>query len=148
MASMARYRISRRETLVHGDVILEGGSLLPSNIGWDQKRIDQEVARGFLVRVNDPTDNPLRDVGSDPESKAIPAETDDDLRELRTTDPVDAKGNRNKAAGAWSFNPKDLKALPLEVLNQRILEIDHTIEPFQTKEEAIAQLSQDFRGAR
>lgn len=48
------------------------------------------------------------------------------------------------APSAWIRDPAELEGLSLEELNIQILAVDDTIEPFETSEEAIAWLSQDY----
>ena len=44
----------------------------------------------------------------------------------------------------WSLNPADLEGKDLDELNVMVLERDETVDPFETVEEAVAWLSQDF----
>jgi len=44
----------------------------------------------------------------------------------------------------WALDPDMLRSKSVEVLNVMIRERDASIEPFETQEEAIAQLSRDF----
>lgn len=47
--------------------------------------------------------------------------------------------------GKWNQDPEKLKSLDIKQLNLRVQEIDPTAPQFETVEEAIAQLSQNFR---
>lgn len=138
---MARYRISRRETLLHGSIFIPGGSELPDGI-FNQKQIDEHIRTGFLVEIKSDKDNEKRDLGVPTGAIPLKTEIKDDGRVLRMSDPSKAK---QPTRGKWAADPADLKTLTLEDLNLRIAGIDHEVEPFETKEEAIAHLSQDFR---
>jgi hypothetical protein len=46
----------------------------------------------------------------------------------------------------WDRDPKELEGLELDQLNVMIGEIDASIPPFETVEEAVLWLSQDFAG--
>lgn len=48
------------------------------------------------------------------------------------------------APGIWSYDPATLQGHPLLDLNQLIATTDPSMEPFETVEEAIAQLSREF----
>lgn len=52
---------------------------------------------------------------------------------------------KNTAKTPWSTNPAELSETSLEDLNIMILERDPTIAPFETREEAVAQLTMDFK---
>ena len=49
-----------------------------------------------------------------------------------------------KSKGKWTFDPDDLKNDSLEDLNVKILERDANKAPYETREEAIALLTQDY----
>lgn len=51
----------------------------------------------------------------------------------------------NTSAGKWDMNPAQLQGKTIEQLNLLVLERDSTQKPFETAEEAIAHLSQDFK---
>lgn len=53
---------------------------------------------------------------------------------------------KQPAAGPWILDPKKLQRLSLEALNLKVAAIDPTMEPFETREEAIAQLSMHHGG--
>lgn len=44
----------------------------------------------------------------------------------------------------WQYNPEHLENLDLDSLNAMVYNVDKTIEPFDTVEEAAAQLSLNF----
>ena len=46
--------------------------------------------------------------------------------------------------GRWTLNPSALEGKSLDELNVMVAERDSSIEPFETSEEAIAHLSQDY----
>jgi hypothetical protein len=46
----------------------------------------------------------------------------------------------------WNVNPVSLTGMGLQELNIMVLERDPTVPPFETIEEAAAQLSKDFKG--
>lgn len=46
----------------------------------------------------------------------------------------------------WTLDPADLAGKDLDELNVIVLDIDQRVEPFDTVEEAIFWLSQDFEG--
>lgn len=48
------------------------------------------------------------------------------------------------SAKKWNHDPDELAALDLETLNLRVMETDPSVGPFDTVEDAIAQLSADF----
>lgn len=48
--------------------------------------------------------------------------------------------------GKWFHNPKELNGKDLKKLNLMVAAVDPTVEPFDTVEEAIAQLSEDWKG--
>lgn len=138
---MTKYRISNRETLLHGGTIIPAGSPLPAGI-FNQKQIDEHVRTGFLVAIGSERDNNKRDVGVALGTVPLRTNITDDNRVLRATDPNAPKTSKK---GRWAFDPNQLKPLTLEELNLKIAGIDHNIAPFDTEAEAIAQLSQDFR---
>lgn len=49
------------------------------------------------------------------------------------------------ARGPWRHNPDDLEGKSLDDLNIMVQELDESIEPFETEEEAIFFLSQDYQ---
>lgn len=49
------------------------------------------------------------------------------------------------ARGPWRHNPDDLEGKSLDDLNIMVQEIDEDVEPFETVEEAIFFLSQDYQ---
>ena len=50
-----------------------------------------------------------------------------------------------KFKGKWYLDPVELQGWTLENLNLKVKEIDPDVEPFETSEEAIAQLTADFQ---
>lgn len=50
-----------------------------------------------------------------------------------------------QAPGVWGYEPQSLQGMDLMALNQLVLNIQPDMQPFATREEAIAQLSVDFR---
>lgn len=49
-----------------------------------------------------------------------------------------------KPTSKWLFNPEDLEGNTLQELNLLIKERDASVDPYETTEEAIAHLSQDY----
>jgi len=125
---------------------LKGGSILSDELVKiiGPKNVEDHVRNGLLIPLGSERDTEQNDTGVDPNLKPIKSEVTDDGRTLRTFDkPGTPKPQQPK--GRWNYDPKFLKGKSLEDLNRHVIEIDHTIVPFQTKEEAIAQLSTDFR---
>lgn len=54
------------------------------------------------------------------------------------------KGKRIKQPKKWNKDPKALTMRTLEELNVMVGEVDPNVEPFETIEEAIAQLSKNY----
>jgi hypothetical protein len=65
---------------------------------------------------------------------------------MSTPPSAEDKAPEPAAVGRWNFEPTGLLVKTLEQLNASILEIDPKIEPFKDKQEAIAWLSQDYKG--
>jgi len=69
------------------------------------------------------------------------------LVDTRTAPPQTAPSSPNPAdmrpTSPWKLDPAQLEGKPLQELNLMIKERDDSIEPFETVEEAIAQLSAD-----
>lgn len=73
--------------------------------------------------------------------------------EVSMTDASPAKADdkpegHGQAISKWSIDPASLTSKTLDELNVMILERDEKIEPFETPEEAVAFLSQDFGKTR
>lgn len=45
----------------------------------------------------------------------------------------------------WTLDPATLQKTSLEALNMKVKELDPKVKPFETREEAIAQLSADWK---
>jgi len=59
---------------------------------------------------------------------------------------VPAPGAKSVSDGLWCFDAAELGDVDLEGLNVLILERDNTVKPYETREEAMAHLSQDLNG--
>lgn len=149
---MAKYRVTRRGSIL-GDkgVIYRAGQPIPDGT-FNSAQIKEFLSTGFLVEVGAEAD-----YGVDPNT--IPAKSEIDLRtatgkkEMTTQDNTDPahvtaaqkleeeRKQKAKATGKWSFDPKILKDKTLEELNTLVIETDAEVKPFNTKKEAIAQLS-------
>ena len=53
---------------------------------------------------------------------------------------------KKKTTSPWQFDPAKLKKLDVEKLNLMIADIDSEVGPFETRDEALAQLTKDFQG--
>lgn len=63
-------------------------------------------------------------------------------------EPPKREGRTGKVTpGPWMCDPDMLEPFTLEELNVMVLERDPNMEPFETREEAITQLSEDFVNA-
>jgi len=65
---------------------------------------------------------------------------------LDTPFKVPPKITKLDTIGRWDVNPINLSGMQLQQLNIMVLERDPTMTPFETIEEAAAQLSKDFKG--
>lgn len=137
---MVRYRVSRRASLIHKGVHIEPGTMLPTdNLGLTQKQLDEKVQNGFIIAVG--SDAEKHDFGPRVTEVSVPLE-------LKPGDGAiikDPREKQNKAVGQWMHDPKTLQKLTLEQLNTMVIETDASVKPFETREEAIAQLSYDLK---
>lgn len=69
------------------------------------------------------------------------------VRGDRRAEPAVREGRSVRVTPSkWTVDPADVEGWSLDQLNVRIKEIDERVEPFETVEEAVAWLSQDFEG--
>lgn len=105
---------SRSIRLPNGTLKSQGEKITVEELG--KENVKSHLASGFLV-----------DTRTGPPQKAPPAPNPEDMR----------------PTSSWKLDPAQLQGKPLQELNLMVLEIDNSIAPFETVEEAIAQLSQD-----
>lgn len=143
--------------------VFKAGELIPEGL-FPQATIKEHLASGYCEPVNVGTppeqDIPTDNVPGVQPAPIIPSGTRDTSPsapvELVTTAPggvtssvqikKDPVPEVKTPLSIWNLDPEQLKGKSLDELNVMILERDDTIDPFDTLEEAVAQLSQDFNG--
>jgi len=145
---MPTYRIGQRESVMHDGHQFIEGEILPSDLGLSPAWIEEAVERGVIVEVGGTRDRKGQDFGTDPETIPVPTDITDDGRVLRMKEgrPQGKLPQGKLPQGKWMTPAKDLMGKSLGDLNLMVARIDHNIPAFETKDEAIAQLSQDLRG--
>jgi hypothetical protein len=137
----------------------EGKVLRPRTViragdrGITDTNIDEWLRDGTVVEVNTGDDVDDAEVRTRPRSPAVPSKEIElkgsqgkgDL--LAPPDPRTGAPH-GRAEGKWAYDPDSLVGQSLTQLNSLVAGIDSSVPPFDTKEEAIAQLSQDFRSHR
>lgn len=111
-----RYRATTARGLSYKQQHYAPGALLPEDM--EQNSLESAKKRGLVEEVTG---------------------------EIQERDqPVDRRAlNRTVPRGRWDLKPERLQNKSLEQLNVMVRERDASIEPFETREEAIAQLSLD-----
>lgn len=136
------------------NVIYKEGQVIPKGV-LSPEQIKEHLRSGFLRTVSStvdrlPTLEEIMKAGYGEDSaKKLQAE-------LAQKEAEDAPGMQPESAlspegkpipvhfGKWDLDPEKLQGLDLDQLNVMVLERDPSIEEFQTVEEAIEWLSQDF----
>lgn len=123
------------------NVLYRSGQIVPGGVFSDQQ-VKAHLASGYLRVV--PGSAPVASVESKPEPEEGAVENPPGL------DPTPSVGSSGdlapapKIASRWVLDPDALKGMTLDQLNVMVVERDESIEPFDTVEEAIEWLSQDF----
>ena len=138
-----------------GGLELKRGPCVVSSDEVPAEMIPGYLEEGFLI--------PLR--GAKPDLKGIEASivthdsvrTPEDRAEVART-PLTPFGDvggsrieplkRIRARSCWEHDPDTIRGRSLEEMNLMIVDLDPRIRPFETVEEAVAQLSADFQGKK
>lgn len=117
-----QYRVSENAGCLtpSGKHLAPGSQVDPSD--FSAPRLEQLIRAGFIVEVGD---EPKQESAAD-EAPPAPAKPP-------TTVP-----------SRWALDPDGLRGMDVDDLNVMILEIDQDVDPFETAEEAIAWLTQDY----
>ena len=112
---------------------IKSGFVVPKNAGRTDEPPRSEDKMPPLVAHNqdDTSSKPVTKDGGTGESKVL-------VKEI-------AQNQVHQRQTVWTLDPSTLKNLTLPELNVMIGERDPNIKPFETQEEAIAQLSAEFR---
>lgn len=130
----ARYLEALEQSAV--DLMLEQGILSPNK--------PKAGPQPGLFITKDTGDAPVFDeLAGTEEAAASHISFSDEIAEPEETPAPETKEGWI-APSAWIRDPTELEGLSLEELNIQILAVDDTIEPFETQEEAVAWLSQDY----
>lgn len=144
--------------------LLTAGAVVPDG-ALTKKQIEEHVNSGFLEPTvtrqsfeNDtlvenapgmvpPTPIKTEDEVESYDDRAIRVSGRPIKTEMRPAKSLKVSANAPVSKSSpWILNPAGLEGKSLEELNVMVLERSKTIAAFETKEEAIAQLSQDFEG--
>lgn len=149
---MVKLRVSRRAAFMHKGHLFSAGTILSKAVMAEipTENIGSFLKSGHLVEVGGDFDSEEDDMGAKTETPPIPAEITQGKKGDKTARDLhlgDAKGERILPVGKWDYDPSDpvIQKMTLEELNRLVIEKDGDMEPFESKEEALAQLSADFR---
>ena len=105
-----------------------GGEVIPAGV-LSKGEIEEHVKSGFLQVIRG---RQTHDDAPPPGHEPLPGIGED--------------GKPAKVASLWAFDPDGLRARSLDTLNVMVMERDEKIDAFDTVDEAIGWLSQDYEG--
>ncbi len=156
MSDQVVYAVAPGKSIVTGtDKLLKENTVLPhqdeerlTRLGLTLEDIEKFKKKGRVVKVilDDATgliEAPMRDAKQT--AAVLPGNPTGagQVIDPNASGPAKAAPT-GQAPGRWGYDPASLVNMDLAALNGLIVQIDATVEPFSTPEEAAAFLSQDF----
>lgn len=144
------YKVAPRCNVILKDrTILRPGQIVPDG-AIPKKALEEHVRNGFLLPSDKEADSGrVPGVSTNPPVSSRDG-VEDQIVSGQGSDPESPRITSRPTAGAdksqWTLDPDTLKDKSLDDLNVMVLERDSSVEPFETEEEAIAYLSQDYEG--
>lgn len=133
-----------------GSMVFKPGMQVPvgGKHGLTQKMINEHLRAGYLRAVAGKAPEMARDdvPGVEKDKPVIPMESDGEraLKPEGADEGMPDKPEPVKLSSKWAMDPDVLEQMNLEQLNVMVLERDESVPLFETKEEAVGWLSQDY----
>ncbi len=162
-----RYRVRQGVSILDKSRLYRGGEFIPDGrLTFEQA--EEKVRNGFLEIVNDDapelpnkitdkhpgTENQIpfrvKDSGviETHERHGSPISVRTQAGTKENVSPPPQQSMARQVVSPWTFNPALLQHKALPELNVMIRDKDGSVAPFETSQEAIAWLSQDYEQAR
>jgi len=166
VANATHYYVRRNASVMtpdHKQLLTPGIVVSEGKHGFSRLDLEGHVRSGFMGRVlntllHDGTTGAILDDGTpldeQPGQKPVPLPIDGTgsraERRLLEGEMIDLRSDpvpeaRVQSVGKWNLDPKVLGKKALRELNAMVAERDTSIGSYETKEEAIVKLSEDWR---
>ena len=149
---MIQYRVSPHCSVILPDrKQILAGELLPDNHGLQPRTLKQHLANRYVYPVGSSVETERQeDVLPPGVDEPVPTPSKDTAHILTSgkNDPtikISTKKKPTSKISPWVFDPAFLRGKSLDELNVMVQELDDTVAPLETPEEAVGFLSQDFQ---